>query len=176
LSLEAAEILDEMRLLTLSINSPRPTRSDTSGIQERASRLHEELQVLQAASTTMHDTDFIFTTVVLAALMYTSCIKSLSTFCNPQNKQLLDELYRNLSQISLTRWKATPGIFLWVLLIGAPNTENDAQGRFLKKKMAVAGMSIGLENFNLATGQLRACWKVQRWIADARQRVEEVIS
>jgi hypothetical protein len=33
--------------------------------------------------------------------------------------------------------------------------------------MAVAGMAIGMEDFNLATSYLRAFWMVQRWIARA---------
>lgn len=31
--------------------------------------------------------------------------------------------------------------------------------------MAVTGMAIGMQDFGLAIGQLRAFWKVQRWTA-----------
>jgi hypothetical protein len=86
----------------------------------------------------------------------------------------MQELYSSILRVPLTRWKEIPGIFLWILLVAAPSSGNDAQGRFLKKKMAVAGMSIGLEDFNLATGHLRAFWKVQRWIAKESQKIEEV--
>jgi hypothetical protein len=67
----------------------------------------------------------------------------------------------------LARWKELPGIFLWILLVACPGTKNDPQGRFLRKKMAVAGMAIGMEDFNLATSYLRVFWMVQRWIARA---------
>jgi hypothetical protein len=40
----------------------------------------------------------------------------------------------------------------------------------LKKKMAVTGMTIGMEDFSLSIGCLRAFWKVQRWIARERER------
>ena len=84
--------------------------------------------------------------------------------------QLLS-LLDKISAVGLARWKEIPGVFLWILLVSCPSAGNDLQGRFLKKKMAVTGMTIGMEDFRLAIGCLRAFWKVQRWIARERDRV-----
>lgn len=65
-----------------------------------------------------------------------------------------------------------PGIFLWILLVACPSAGNDHQGRFLRRKMAVTGMSIGMEDFGLSIAQLRAFWKVQRWVAVEKERMK----
>ena len=45
------------------------------------------------------------------------------------------------------------------------------QGKWLKKKMAVTGMVIGLQEFGVAIGCLRAFWAVQRW-TEVRQLLQ----
>ena len=163
-----------MRTLTLAVRCHSSTKTSTAKIQSTAAWLHKQLQVKYVKPPLALDTDLIFETIRIAALIYSSCIMTLTPFVGRRNQPLMRELCSNILQVPLVRWKEIPGIFLWILLIAAPSAGNDSQGRFLKKKMAVAGMSIGLEDFNLATGHLRAFWKVQRWISKEGQRIEEV--
>jgi len=65
-----------------------------------------------------------------------------------------------------------PGIFLWILLVACPSVGDDHQGRFLRRKMAVTGMTIGMEDFGLAISQLKAFWEVQRWVAREKERMQ----
>ena len=60
-----------------------------------------------------------------------------------------------------------------MLLVACPSAGNvdELQGRWLKKKMAVTGMTIGMSDFGLAIAGLRAFWKVQRWISRQREIV-----
>jgi hypothetical protein len=58
----------------------------------------------------------------------------------------------------------TPGIFLWIILVLCPSAASDRRGRFIRRKMAVAGLSIGFEQFPLDISYLIAFWLVQRWI------------
>jgi hypothetical protein len=166
--LATAEILDDVRLLTLCITSEYfdYTKKNTSSkVQNTALSINRRLHALPAISTRPSETEVIHEAIRIATLIYTNCIMTLIPFFNSSDKLLLQILYETVMRVPLSRWKEIPGIFLWILLVAAPSSGNDAQGRFLKKKMAVAGMSIGLENFNLATGHLRAFWIVQRWIA-----------
>ena len=165
-----------MRTLTLAITSQFPAHTPATRIQSTASSVYKQLQAQTPVPVLELGIDFITETIRLASLIYSLSILSLTPFCSSRKMALLQDLYYNLTQVSLAQWKEIPGIFLWILLIAAPSSGNDAQGRFLKKKMAVAGMSIGLEDFNLATGHLRAFWKVQRWIAMENERIEEVAS
>jgi hypothetical protein len=41
----------------------------------------------------------------------------------------------------------------------------------MRKKMAVTGISIGFEGFNLGIEYLKAHWTVQRWIATEREKL-----
>jgi hypothetical protein len=62
------------------------------------------------------------------------------------------------------QWRRIPGIFLWIMLVACPGTEEDGRGRWLRRKMAVAGMQVGMEDFGVAISCLRAFWRVERWV------------
>jgi hypothetical protein len=174
LCIPAAKILDDMRFLTLSITSPNLI-SSTSKIQATASWLNKQMEVIPIP-TNISDTleaDPILEIIRITALTYTNCISTLTPFTDAYTPTQLFSLLDKISVVGLSRWKEIPGIFLWILLVACPSAGNDLQGRFLKKKMAVTGMTIGMEDFGLSIGCLRAFWKVQRWIA--RERAVVVI-
>jgi hypothetical protein len=175
LSTAAAEILDDVQFLTLSITSTDPSiQPSTSKIQSTASWLHKQLELIPVP-TNIIDTpssELILDILRSTALIYSSCIATLTPFTNAYTEFELLELLDKISAVGLTRWKEIPGIFLWILLVACPSSGNDLPGRFLKKKMAVTGMSIGMEDFGLAIACLRAFWKVQRWIRKERGKRE----
>jgi hypothetical protein len=171
LSLAAAEILDDIRFLTLSITS-QDSQSSTSKIQSTASWLHKQLEQIPTPSTSNpSDSDLFFTIIHTTALIYTQCISTLSPFTNAYTSSALHALLSQIWLVPLAKWKEIPGIFLWVLLVACPSAGNvdELQGRWLKKKMAVTGMTIGMSNFGLAIAGLRAFWKVQRWVSRERE-------
>jgi hypothetical protein len=112
------------------------------------------------------------------AQFYTTSIATLTPFSTPSAPSLyhLFEIKSNIAKVGLKRWKEIPGIFLWVLLVICPSLGEDREDRKLRKKMAVTGMAIGLEGFNLGIEYLKAHWKVQRWIADERAKVQKDVS
>jgi hypothetical protein len=177
LSLAAAEILDDVRFLTLSITSPDHQPS-TSKIQSTASWLHKQLEQIPIPTIPEpSESDIILTILRTTALTFTHCIATLSPFTNAYTPSALSSLLSQISSIPLIRWKQIPGIFLWVLLVACPSAGNtdEVQGRWLKKKMAVTGMTIGMSDFRLAIGGLRGFWKVQRWVARERKEWEKVV-
>jgi hypothetical protein len=173
LSAAAAEILDDVRFLTLSITSPDPsTTPSASKIQSTASWLHKQLELIPVP-TNISDTperELILDILRSTALIYSRCIATLRPFTDAYTEFELLELLDKISAVGLTRWTGVSGIFLWILLVACPSSGNDLQGRFLKKKMAVTGMAIGMEDFGLAIACLRAFWKVQRWIGREREK------
>jgi hypothetical protein len=174
LSSDAAQILDDVRFLTLSITSPDEIQSSSSKIQSTALWLHNQLKSIPVLRTISEipESELILDIIRAAALIYSKCIATLSPFTNAYTEVELLELLDKISAVGLARWKEIPGIFLWILLVACPSSGNDLQGRFLRKKMAVTGMSIGMEDFDLAIACLRAFWKVQRWIAKEREMGE----
>lgn len=109
--------------------------------------------------------DMILESIRLAGLIYSWSIMSASQISQFPDASVKDELYTAMRSVSLTRWKRTPGIFLWIMLVLCPGSVNNQRGRFIRRKMAVAGLSIGFEDFPLGISFLRAFWLVQRWIA-----------
>ncbi len=167
-----ARILDDVRGLTMSLADRQSDAEHTSKPCTAAASLLAVLEALPrvdtASSSAASDDQRIFETIRLAAVVYCRSISSLvlvSRLPEPSASEI-ESLYSTMASVNLTRWKKTPGIFLWVMLILCPTTTGgNRRGGFIRRKMAVAGLSIGFEDFPLGISYLRAFWKVQRWIA-----------
>ncbi|TDZ34488.1 hypothetical protein C8035_v010631 [Colletotrichum spinosum] len=175
LSAEAANILDDVRFLTNSVaslsssssSSSSSSTADTVKIRTTASWLYSRLHdkdVLKATATTS-ESDWMLETIRLAAVIYSWAIRSLRQISEFEGDEVLEDAYVAMRKVSLTTWKKIPGIFLWIMLVAAPNAAPDAQGRFVRRKMAVTGLSIGFEDFVLGISYLKSFWNVQQWIA-----------
>ncbi|KAJ0329838.1 hypothetical protein COL5a_003663 [Colletotrichum fioriniae] len=171
-----AKILDDVRFLTESVTSASAMASTASKskIRSTASWLYEKLREQGTAAAATRTTQVAFAssekerileTVRIAAVIYSWSIKSLRQISRFDDAEMLRAAYASLTSVSMTTWKGMPGIFLWVMLVAAPNAAADAQGRFVRRKMAVTGLSIGFEDFALGISYLKAFWGVQRWIA-----------
>ncbi|KAF6823639.1 Zn(2)-C6 fungal-type DNA-binding domain protein [Colletotrichum plurivorum] len=163
----AARILDDVRFLTTSVTSASTLSTGTAKIRSTASWLHDKLVNMPASRPTVasSEEEWMLETIRLAALIYSWAIKSLRQISEFGDTAILEEAYVAMRTVSLTRWKKMPGIFLWIMLVAAPNAAPDAKGRFVRRKMAVTGLSIGFEDFLLGISYLKAFWTVQQWIA-----------
>lgn len=175
ISLDAAKILDDMRFLITSITNQPSETNRRATILSTASWFLNSLETKRMAASTgpsPSEADLITSTIHLAALLHTRSIATLtpiSRLSGPFVGQL-EELYTTMRKVSLSRWKETPGIFLWIMLVLCPSSVSDRRGRFIRRKMAVTGLSIGFEDFPLGISYLRGFWLVQRWIERESQR------
>jgi hypothetical protein len=96
--------------------------------------------------------------------MYTLSIASQTRLSQIWETSLRQQLFSNILAVSLNSWNQILGIFFWILLVACPGSGDGVQGKWLKKKMAVTGMVIGLQDFGVAIGCLSAFWTMQRWI------------
>lgn len=174
LSLPVAEILDDVRLLTTSITSPVWPENDIPSLENAATYAHDRIRGLPTVIITSSstDTDLIYETCRIAAITYSSSIMTSTLF---SQSYLADQGHRQdfflkMTQVSLSRWKKIPGIFLWILLVACPSGIDTSIGVYLRGKLDTAAVSIAVEDFDLAQGCVRALWSVQRWIA--RQGIE----
>ncbi|KAH6691052.1 hypothetical protein EV126DRAFT_96574 [Verticillium dahliae] len=174
-----ARILDDVRFLTTSITeadggpaSIRKIQSTASWIYSRLSNIsgkeggqgEKETEVADVADMAS-EAERIEEAVRLAGLIYSWSISSMAQISQFKDGKTLERAYKAMRAVNLTRWKDMPGIFLWIMLVAAPSTKQDTRGRFIRRKMAVAGLSIGFESFGVGISYLRAFWLVQRWIA-----------
>lgn len=173
----AADILDDIRFLTLSITSTTSS-TKTIKVQSTASWLNSRISSFSISEPkreeeqTSSQQQLMTSILRQTAQFYTTSIATLTPFSTPSAASLLhlSKVKFNIAKVDLKRWKEIPGIFLWVLLVICPSLGEDMEDRRLRKKMAVTGMAIGLEGFNLGIEYLKAHWKVQRWIANERAR------
>ncbi|KAK2040191.1 hypothetical protein LZ31DRAFT_568854 [Colletotrichum somersetense] len=164
----AAKILDDVRFLTVSVTSASASASCKSKIRTTASWLHGRLRDrsnVERLAISLEE-EWILETIRIAALIYSWSIKSMRQISRFDDDKTLEAAYLALTSVSMTTWKRIPGGFLWIMLVAAPNAAPDAKGRFIRRKMAVTGLSIGFEDFVLGISLLKAFWSVQRWIAE----------
>ncbi|CZR68073.1 uncharacterized protein PAC_17972 [Phialocephala subalpina] len=180
LSAEAAEILDDVRFLTLSITSASHTSSPTK-IQSTAAWLHKQISTSPPLT---HDPTSPPTTITtttsairLIATLYTLSISTLTPISQHWTSSLLEDFYFRLFSLSMSQWKQIPGIFLWIMLVastGGWKDEDEQRKKWLWRKMAVAGMQVGMEDFGVSIASLRSFWRVQRWVEEEGRGKTEV--
>ncbi|KAH7029155.1 uncharacterized protein B0I36DRAFT_290568 [Microdochium trichocladiopsis] len=161
----AAAILDDVRFLTNSITAlTSATPASKLKIQTTASWLHRRLK--EASATEKNGApDALAETVRLAGLVHSYSIMTITPFSQYPDLSVLAALSDAALRVPLTTWRDIPGIYLWVLLVLCPSTKADMRGKYIRRKMATTGLSIGFEDFIFSIGCLRSCWQVQRWIA-----------
>jgi hypothetical protein len=160
--LEIATILDDMRFLTTSVISM--TKDELSSPQEKA-KFEATATWIQTRLSSPVDPamagDFIYQSVRAVSLVYSSAISSrtpLSQACS--------------TRVPLSRWKQTPGIFFWVVLVVTPFARDKQEGRFLKGMAAATTIAIGLVDWDVVMGMLRGYLAIQRWLAAGVNVVE----
>ncbi|KAE9580206.1 hypothetical protein CGCF415_v007068 [Colletotrichum fructicola] len=171
LCVEAARVLDDVRFLTMSVTSAAAglATGGSPKIRSTASWLYDKLGNLGASRSrpteASSEADWVLETVRLAGLIYSWAVRSLRQISKFDDQEVLEDAYMAMRRVSLVTWKKIPGVFLWIMLVAAPNAGADAKGRFVRRKMAVTGLSIGFEDFVLGISYLKSFWAVQQWIA-----------
>lgn len=170
----SAKILDDVRFLMTSITDTPSQRNTTTKITSTATWLLKKLESvprISSGNTDRTEKELILDAIRLAALVHCRSVADLtliSQLPEPCATQL-EDLYTAMRKVSLTKWKKIAGIFLWIMLVLCPSTVSDRKGRYIRRKMAVAGLSIGFEDFPLGISYLRAFWLVQRWVVGQQQ-------
>jgi hypothetical protein len=61
-----------------------------------------------------------------------------------------------------------------ILTTLSPSTKDDTIGRWIRRKMAISGITVGANtDFHFASACLRAFWLVERWVVSSRLRMVE---
>jgi hypothetical protein len=178
LSASAADILDNIRFLTLSITSPAPVVF-TSEIRSTAAWLHRRIEEMKLHDQEIDEREHVIIDIIRqTALVYTTSIATLTPFSKTYTTTLIRSLEVKLNKVPLSRWKQMPGLFFWILIVACPIScwrDSEREGRFWRRKMSVAALVIGLENFYLAAMPMRSFYKVQRWIAEEAEEHPDII-
>jgi hypothetical protein len=167
ISNETAALLDDMRLLTAAVIHLGKSEETAEGI----TRLHTTAEMVHGRLTSSYsdenselNSDYIYQTCRTAAKIYCNAIRTRTRFSKVCTSGLLQQLWSTMWKVPLPTWKKIPGIFLWLLLIANPYARDKPESRFLKGLTPATTMAIGLSDWDVATGTLRACLAVQRFV------------
>jgi hypothetical protein len=173
ISTETAAILDDMRFLFVALIKhidQSASGQDQIKLITTATWIRDRITSLPDASAA----DFTYTSCRIAALIYCKAIisrTSLSEICTLQD---LNQLWANMWQVRLSRWKQMPGIFLFVILSALSAAEAAPHGRFMKSMFKTTSAYIGLESFELVDAALTAFVKMQRWLKSGERGIERL--
>jgi hypothetical protein len=67
-------------------------------------------------------------------------------------------------RVPLPRWKKTPGIFFWVLLVANPYARDKLEGKFLKGLTPACAMGIGTVDWDTVMAIWKGFFEVQKWL------------
>lgn len=173
LTLSTTSILDSILHLSNTITSTSTDTSDTMTVQEIQSQAWE----MNTRFTSLHQlpNDEIAQIILLTATYYTHAISTLTPFSTLLSPSQLYEIYHLIVAVPLSRWQEIPGIFLWILTTLSPSTKDDTIGRWIRRKMAISGITVGTNtDFHFASACLRAFWSVERWVISESSRLRMV--
>jgi hypothetical protein len=172
ISSDTADILDDMKFLTTSVQDDIAYQltfgTSQSNIKLHATSLWTRNRVADLPAigpTSLNSTeDLIYETVRLTALLYNTAISSRSPFSYVSQSSILQDLWKAIWRISLSRWKKIPGIFLWVILVACASSKDKMQRRLLKLNLAAVVLHIEVTRTGIAVSCLRTFLRVQKWI------------
>ncbi|KAH9206624.1 hypothetical protein DL95DRAFT_486788 [Leptodontidium sp. 2 PMI_412] len=169
-----AELLDDIRFLTLSILNSDNTGKGALKVRATAEWLYKRIESFKPPSLASSSEPYIVIANIirLAAKIYTSFVASVTPISKTLTPQLHSELHTLMASVSEKVWGSLPGIWYWILLVACPSGEKlgyesrtaNEMAKWLRRKMAVAGMAIALEDFGLGTLMIQRFWLMQQWI------------
>lgn len=90
--------------------------------------------------------DFLYKSCRSPTMIYCRAIAEHPLISKACEMRELSNPWGDLSRMILTRWKQTPGIFLWVLLSVIQGAEPTPQGRFLKTMLKGVCTYMAVDN------------------------------
>lgn len=114
----------------------------------------------------------VYTTVLLASRIYVCSIVTHAPLSESCSLETLNHIWGKIWRVSLTEWKATPGIFMWILLVLLQASRDQKHGRLVKSMLKATCylISVGQAGEN---GQDEVGWGIvdsalDRWTGVTR--------
>ncbi|ORY57265.1 uncharacterized protein BCR38DRAFT_355048 [Pseudomassariella vexata] len=171
------------RIAALPPDSPESTRSSSSSTPDLSASSNTSQNSTQSTQQARSDfqpnsfdkppycpqPDYLYQSIRLAALIYTSAIIARKPFSESCSLQKLYELWKTVWRVPLATWKSMLGIFLWIEVAITPPARDTPHGRFVKSMLSVAGLNLGIENWHASSNALRGAMRLQAWLNEGRE-------
>ncbi|KAF7563212.1 hypothetical protein G7046_g928 [Stylonectria norvegica] len=109
--------------------------------------------------------DLMYRCVRMTAMVYCRAILNrtpISAMCSEMD---FLKIWGAAWQVGLPTWKATIGIFVWVMLAIVPGCHSSGPARFVKTLMVAGFMTVGVDNWHIAMDVTKTAFKLQKWLA-----------
>ncbi|KAK0108232.1 hypothetical protein ONS95_003052 [Cadophora gregata] len=171
ISKQTAMILNDMRFLMLAILNQVDRNVSAKEMQKLETTsiwIQNRISSLPDGSDPNDDIsrDQIYKSLRLASLIYCKAIVSRRSLAKSCTLSDLNQLWANMWQVKLSRWKQIPGIFLFIILAATPAAQDTAHGRFLKSMLKTTSSYISMDYWEVADASLMAFVKLQRWLTN----------
>lgn len=177
LTVETACLLDEMGFLIQTVIRQLhrvPNQLESMKLEKTALWVRNRISILPEGNDShLLSKDFLYKSCRIASLIYCKAITEripLSRACTIQD---LNALWINMWQITLTRWKQIPGIFLFVILSANQAAQTTPHGRLLKSMFKASSSYIALDYWDVADGALMSYLKLQTWLGNTEVDEEQ---
>ncbi|KAI5458892.1 hypothetical protein BGZ63DRAFT_361708 [Mariannaea sp. PMI_226] len=120
--------------------------------------------------------DLMYRCVRMTALIYCRAILNrvpTSAICTEMDFMMI---WQTVWKVTLPAWKATIGIFVWVMLGVLPSCHKTGPARFVKTLMVAGWMTIGVDNWHIVMDVTRTAFRLQRWLASGQFNPEGGLS
>lgn len=108
--------------------------------------------------------DFLYQSVRLAALMYSRAVKERRPFSSVVSEDDFVKLWTTMWRVPLVTWKGVLGVFNWAVLPVGPAASSTIHGRSVKSMLTISTLQMSLDNWELASGAMKASLSLQRWL------------
>ena len=102
-------------------------------------------------------------------IIYSKAILTRTALSRACTAELLKQLWMTMWRVPLSRWKQTPGIFLWVVVVVLAYARNLPEARFLKALVPAAVTKMTLLDWNATLATLDGFLAVQKWLGSVNK-------
>ena len=117
--------------------------------------------------------DLMYRVVRMTATIYCRAILNRTPTSEICTEMTFLRIWQAIWQAGLPTWKATIGIFVWVMLGVIPSCHKTGPARFVKTLMVAGFMTVGVDNWHIAMDITRTGFRLQRWLAGGQMAHDE---
>lgn len=153
--------------------SPRSTHSATSATPSLDDHNQSPVpnnESAQAKSLVDNPPDYLYQSIRLAALMYTTAIVERKPFSITCSLHDFYQLWTTIWRVPLTVWKSMMGIFLWIEVAITPPARDTPHGRFVKSMLTIVCLNLGVDNWDATSNAMRSAIRLQAWLGGGEMK------
>ncbi|KAK2022764.1 hypothetical protein LX32DRAFT_629360 [Colletotrichum zoysiae] len=108
--------------------------------------------------------DFMYQVVRMTAIVYTRAIATGTTLSGACTESEFLQIWTTTWRVPLSTWNGAVGVFHWIMLAIAPACHRTPHARFVKNMTTISTLTLGVENWAMAMGAVRAAMRLQHWL------------